>query len=129
MGARIEDARKRVDENVKVNSLLKKLKQEEFERELMEEEKLHAIAMEKEAKLIENKRLEAEEFKAMQLREQEQKAKEEESDEDWDALLDDDDISNRIMEERMAHLRSQANEAQDWKNKGHGVLNEITEED
>ena len=26
-------------------------------------------------------------------------------------------------------MRSQANEAQDWKNKGHGVLNEITEEE
>jgi len=58
--AKIELARRRVDENVKVNVLLKKLKQEEFERELMEEEKLHAIAMEKEAKLIEKKRREAE---------------------------------------------------------------------
>jgi len=58
--ARIENARRRVDENVKVNVLLKKLKQEEFERELMEEEKLHAIAMEKEAKLIERKRRESE---------------------------------------------------------------------
>ena len=58
--AKIEDARTRVAENVKVNVLLKKLKQEEFERELMEEEKLHAIAMEKEAKLIERKRREAE---------------------------------------------------------------------
>ena len=37
--AKIEDARTRVAENVKVNVLLKKLKQEEFERELMEEEK------------------------------------------------------------------------------------------
>merc|ERR1719453_1455935 len=54
--ARIENARRRVDENVKVNVLLK---QQEFERELMEEEKLHAIAMEKEAKLIERKRREA----------------------------------------------------------------------
>merc|ERR1712159_670935 len=58
--ARIEDAQRRVDENVQVNQLLKKLKEEELEREMMEEEKLHAIAMEKEAKLIEKKRREAE---------------------------------------------------------------------
>lgn len=56
---RTEDAQRRVHENSNVNVLLKKLKQEELERELMEEEKLHAIAMEKEAKLIERKRREA----------------------------------------------------------------------
>jgi len=58
--ARQEDAQRRVHENMKVNVLLKKLKQEELERELLEEEKLHAIAMEKEARLIERKRREAE---------------------------------------------------------------------
>jgi len=57
---RVADAQRRVAENENVNVLLKKLKQEELERELMEEEKLHAIAMEKEAKLIERKRREAE---------------------------------------------------------------------
>ena len=49
--------------------------------------------------------------------------------EDWDALLEDDEISNKIMEERMAHLKMQHNEAADWRAKGHGSYNEIAEEE
>merc|ERR1712166_10820 len=58
--ARQEQARSRVHENEKVNALLNSLKQEELEREMMEEEKLHQIALEKEAKLMERKRREME---------------------------------------------------------------------
>jgi len=71
----------------------------------------------------------AEEEAAMaELREKELAAQEKESDDEWD-FSDDDEISNRIMEERMAQMRDQASEAQGWKHKGHGVLSEITEEE
>merc|ERR1712166_1691791 len=55
--ARVEEAKRQVDENKKVNVLLKTLQQEELQRELLEEERLHQIALEKESKLMENKRL------------------------------------------------------------------------
>merc|ERR1711907_856642 len=75
--------------------------------------------------------LQAEEQEKMdRLREQELAAKNEESDEfDIDALLEDDEISNKIIEERMAMMREQADEANEWKRKGHGELNHITEEE
>jgi len=49
--------------------------------------------------------------------------------EDWDALLEDDEISNKLMEQRFAELRGEAEEANSWKIKGHGVLSEIAEEE
>merc|ERR1712028_292165 len=58
--ARQQEARKAVDENKKVNQLLKTLQQEELQRELLEEERLHQIALEKESKLMERKRREME---------------------------------------------------------------------
>merc|ERR1712070_409656 len=58
--ARQEEAKRQVDENKKVNQLLKTLQQEELQRELLEEERLHQIALEKEAKLMERKRREME---------------------------------------------------------------------
>lgn len=48
--------------------------------------------------------------------------------EEWD-FDSDDEISNKIMEERMAQMRDQAVDANSWKIKGHGELQEITEED
>merc|ERR1712195_9899 len=58
--ARVEEARRQVDENKKVNALLKTLQQEELQRELLEEERLHQIALEKESKLMGRKRREME---------------------------------------------------------------------
>merc|ERR1712166_1720955 len=58
--ARVEEAKRQVDENKKVNALLKTLQQEELQRELLEEEGLHQIALEKESKLMERKRREME---------------------------------------------------------------------
>merc|ERR1712028_178490 len=58
--ARVEEAKRQVDENKKVNALLKTLQQEELQRELLEEERLHQIALEKESKLMERKRREME---------------------------------------------------------------------
>merc|ERR1711959_540400 len=49
--------------------------------------------------------------------------------EDWDALLEDDAISNKLMEQRFAELRGEAEEANNWKIKGHGQLSEIAEEE
>ena len=70
-----------------------------------------------------------EQMKADELRERELAAKEEnKSDDEWD-FDDDDEISNKIMEERMAQMRDQASEANGWKQKGHGELQEISEED
>lgn len=69
-----------------------------------------------------------EEARMSELREKELAAQEEKSEDEWD-FSDDDEISNRIMEERMAQMRDQANEAQGWKHKGHGELSEIVEED
>jgi len=66
--------------------------------------------------------------KLEKLREMEITAKKEESDDEFD-FSDDDEISNRIMEERMAQMRGEALEAQSWNQKGHGKLSEITEED
>merc|ERR1711907_421637 len=51
--ARIEDAQRRVDENVQVNQLLKKLKEEELEREMMEEEKQRILDYVQELRLAE----------------------------------------------------------------------------
>jgi len=71
-----------------------------------------------------------EQMKVDRLREMEitvQEKKAEESDE-FD-FSDDDEISNKIMEERFAQMREEANEATSWKVKGHGELNHITEED
>lgn len=71
-----------------------------------------------------------EDWKMEMLREKEEAAREaaKEDKEEWD-LSDDDEISNRIMEERMAQMRDQANEAQNWRVKGHGCVSEIAEED
>jgi len=51
-----------------------------------------------------------------------------ESEDEFD-FSDDDEISNKIMEERMAQMREQAGEMNNWKVLGHGELSEITEED
>jgi len=70
---------------------------------------------------------EAERQKMEELREQEIAYKE---DDDFD--LDewgDDDISNKIMEMRMSEMKDKAMEAQSWKQKGHGELSEIVEEE
>merc|ERR1711998_305285 len=71
-----------------------------------------------------------EQMKMDRLREQEIAAKKEEDSDEFDLDdFDDDEITNKMMEERMAQMREQANEANDWKRKGHGELNEIVEED
>jgi len=49
------------------------------------------------------------------------------SDDEFD--FDDDDISNKIMEQRMAQLRAESSEQRSWQQKGHGKYDEITEED
>merc|ERR1711939_1301318 len=69
-----------------------------------------------------------EEAKLEKLREMEIAAKKEEDSDEFD-FSDDDDICNKIMEERMAQMQEQGREAQSWKTKGHGALNEITEEE
>merc|ERR1712159_471029 len=71
---------------------------------------------------------EEENFKLEQLRQLEIEAKKEEESDEFD-FSDDDEISSKIMEERMAQMRGNALEAQSWKQKGHGKLSEITEED
>merc|ERR1711907_341410 len=69
-----------------------------------------------------------EQAKIDKLREMGRPAKQEEDSDEFD-FSDDDEISNRIMEERMAQMREQADEQNSWKQKGHGELMEITEED
>merc|ERR1712227_419482 len=54
-------------------------------------------------------------------------ANKQESDDEFD--FDDDEISNKIMEERMAQMRSEASEQMSWQKKGHGKLEEIVEEE
>jgi len=49
------------------------------------------------------------------------------SDDEWD--FEDDEISNKLMEQRFSELRGEAEEAQSWKMKGHGKLSEIAEEE
>merc|ERR1711907_140174 len=69
-----------------------------------------------------------EEAKLEELREREIAAKKEEDSDEFD-FSDDDEISNQIMEARMAQMREQASEAQSWTSKGHGKLSEIVEEE
>jgi len=69
-----------------------------------------------------------EDWKMEILREKELAAQEKAEEEDWD-FSDDDEISNKIMEQRMAEMRGQANEAMDWRAKGHGEMNEIREDE
>merc|ERR1712159_904801 len=70
---------------------------------------------------------EKEAWEAHQRHELEIAAQQGNEEEDWD-FSDDDEISNKIMEERMAQMREQAGEVNNWKQKGHGELSEITEE-
>lgn len=71
---------------------------------------------------------EAEERARMEhLRTMEASVNQESDDDEFD--FDDDEISNKIMEERMAQMRAEASEQMDWHKKGHGKLSEIVEEE
>merc|ERR1711988_393916 len=72
---------------------------------------------------------EKEEMEAAARHELEMRAQaQNDSDDEFD-FSDDDEISNKIMEERMAQMREQAGEMNNWKQLGHGELSEITEEE
>merc|ERR1711959_65834 len=43
--------------------------------------------------------------------------------------FEDDEISNKLMEQRFAEMRGAASEQASWRQKGHGQLSEITEEE
>merc|ERR1711988_1152073 len=70
---------------------------------------------------------EKERWEAEQRHELEMAAAEANKEEEWD-FSDDDDISNSIMEARMAQMKLDAGEMMNWKHMGHGELTEIQEE-
>lgn len=68
--------------------------------------------------------------KMEELAEMERAAKQTNDEDDFDIdEWGDDDVSNKIMEQRMAEMREKAQETQSWKQKGHGELTEIVEEE
>jgi len=93
----------------------------QFAQEQVIQQAVMDYAAEKEAE----ERAKMEELRAMEIQIKEG----EDSDIDIDDLLDDDEVSNRYMEERIAEMKGKAQEAQSWKQKGHGELQEITEEE